>query len=169
MVSRLCYDGQSVKGAAKLSARRPSPGRAGARYAVFYLLPVFLYGVVVFHLSSLSRFPEQMPSFWGLDKVLHFGEYYLFGYLIRRCFPPEGDGKARQWKAVAGTVTVGMLYALSDELHQAFVPGRDSSYGDFLFDAAGVICAAFTFTGVRRRWEALRRWEERLERMVTGL
>ncbi len=34
------------------------------------------------------------------------------------------------------------LYGISDEWHQSFVPGRDSSIGDWLADTAGALLLA---------------------------
>jgi VanZ family protein len=36
------------------------------------------------------------------------------------------------------TILIGTGYTLGDEWHQSFVPGRDASLWDALFDAAGV-------------------------------
>jgi VanZ family protein len=47
---------------------------------------------------------------------------------------------------------IGILFALSDEWHQSFVPGRDPSAGDFLADFLGVLLG-YTLT----RW-SLNRW-----------
>ena len=35
---------------------------------------------------------------------------------------------------------IGVLYAVSDEIHQCFVPGRSGELRDVLIDSAGVIC-----------------------------
>lgn len=40
------------------------------------------------------------------------------------------------WALAAG---VTMLFGIADELHQAFVPGRDPSVLDWLVDAAGAV------------------------------
>ena len=48
---------------------------------------------------------------------------------------------------------VGVLYAVTDELHQMLVPGRQGSLRDVLIDAAGVLAGV----AIARR-VALRRW-----------
>ncbi|MFA6413338.1 MAG: hypothetical protein WCW53_11630 [Syntrophales bacterium] len=45
------------------------------------MLPACVYSGAIFYLSSL----------WGLDKIINFIEYYIFGYLIFRCFVPPGE------------------------------------------------------------------------------
>jgi VanZ family protein len=43
------------------------------------------------------------------------------------------------------TIFIGTVYALSDEWHQSFVPGRNASLWDALFDAAGTGTGAATY------------------------
>jgi len=75
----------------------------------------------------------------GFDKVLHWMEYTLFGYLLVRATAvlPPSSRIFRHGAMMA--VAVGVLYAVSDEWHQSFVQGRDASLGDLLFDTLGVV------------------------------
>jgi VanZ family protein len=43
------------------------------------------------------------------------------------------------------SVIVSLLYAISDELHQVFVPGRAGELKDFLVDASGVVIAVIIY------------------------
>ena len=63
--------------------------------------------------------------------LLHIGEYAVLAALLRQA------GMSWRW-CVLATV----LYGLSDELHQAVVPGRDASVPDLLFDAVGALIGA---------------------------
>jgi VanZ family protein len=86
----------------------------------------------------------MVPSFPVFDKMAHFFEYYIFGCLIYRWF--SSSDRARGCRHVPlTTILVGIGYALGDEWHQSFVPGRDASLLDSLFDAAGVVTAAATY------------------------
>ena len=88
------------------------------------------------------------------DKVAHFVAYGLLGVLLTRAFAGAawagytGDAVVRAW---VGTT----LYGVSDELHQAFVPGRTPSVGDGVADAAGaglgVLAALAAAQWARRR------------------
>ena len=44
---------------------------------------------------------------------------------------------------------VAVLYAASDELHQAFVPGRSSSIVDVWIDAGGALMALLAVAMIR--------------------
>jgi VanZ family protein len=70
----------------------------------------------------------------GYDKVAHAGLYAVLGaclgYGWRRAVAPPPH-----WVLIG----VGMLYAATDEWHQAFVPRRVPSMGDWLADVTGVL------------------------------
>ena len=62
----------------------------------------------------------------------HFAEYTCLGVLLMllsACL-----GWTKRWLPVS----VGVLYALTDELHQAFSPGRSCEVQDVLVDSLGV-------------------------------
>jgi len=115
-----------------------------------YVLPLFLYMFLIFALSSVSRYPEILPWVFGLDKFIHTIEYYILGYLLMRVLATSPRGVFAASPAVFAIV-FGMLYAISDEWHQSFVPGRDASVYDVLFDILGVVLAAVTYRIARGR------------------
>jgi VanZ family protein len=105
-------------------------------------LPVFLYASAIFYFSSLPAVCLP-PLFPHADKLWHTLEYGPFGFLLVGVF-------LRTWgqlslKACLGLLFVIVLYALSDEIHQLFVPGRVFSYGDIIFDGLGSICGGMIF------------------------
>jgi VanZ family protein len=106
--------------------------------------PAVAYASLIFFLSSLSRFPEELPSFFGFDKIIHFIEYFMLGALLYRWFA-NVEGFPGKRRALIATIFVGIIYAFTDEWHQSFVPGRDSSLFDVLFDSLGVAAASFSF------------------------
>ena len=60
------------------------------------------------------------------------------------------------WRAyLTGIVLPGLLWAVSDELHQQFV-GRDCSGWDLLADLAGLLLAVWICRRVERRWDTAR-------------
>jgi VanZ family protein len=64
--------------------------------------------------------------------IEHMAEYLVLAALLRRC--------GLSWRMSMG---VTLLYGLTDELHQAVVPGRDASVADLLFDAVGATLGAW--------------------------
>jgi len=90
---------------------------------------------LIFALSS--RRPPGMITGLGIpDGWLHLFEYAWLGFLLSDLAATGAGG--RRWLAlVLLPALVGTLYGASDEWHQAFVPGRDSSLADLGMDALG--------------------------------
>lgn len=88
----------------------------------------------------------------------HFIEYGVLGvafyWAIRRQWPSFRRAALAAWALV-------IVYALSDELHQAFVPGRQPDYRDILTDGAGAAFALFLVVWLERI--ARRMWAKRTE------
>ena len=98
-------------------------------------LPLLAYCGLIFYLSSQSDL--AVPGFVARsDKVAHMLEYAGLGLLSSRFF-------ARLWPGKPVVILLllafffTVVYGLSDEWHQAFVPGRDSSWLDLLADGVG--------------------------------
>jgi VanZ family protein len=119
-------------------------------HELIYGAPVLAYAGLIFLLSSLYKFPDVVPSFFGFDKLAHFSEYYFFGCVICRWLIAERNRFANR-HALVLTILIGTCYGLSDEWHQSFVPGRNATLWDALFDALGVVMAAVTYPLIIKR------------------
>lgn len=69
-----------------------------------------------------------------LRKAAHFTEYFILSLLFYRAMSVSGV-KAR--KGMLITLVFCFLYAVSDEVHQIFVPGRVFAVTDILIDTLG--------------------------------
>lgn len=77
--------------------------------------------------------------------VLEFAALSFFAYLLALSLGADKNKKARLW-ALPSVFLFGFLYALSDELHQKFVPGRSFEWQDVGFDTLGAaLGVAFAF------------------------
>ena len=111
---------------------------------VYFWFPVFLYAGVIFAFSSFPiSFPPGLKIRY-LDKGLHAVEYGLFGFLLARAFlrasPPSLQRSFQMW-----AVIMAVCYGFTDEIHQSFVPTRETSSMDLLFDGVGAIAAQLFF------------------------
>ncbi|MBX3332161.1 MAG: VanZ family protein [Nitrospira sp.] len=104
-----------------------------------YWGPVCGYAALIFYLSSQPH-PETHVPFVTLfsDKVLHVVEYAVLGALCYRAIRGSGNASWRQ-QAIPAAILLTSLYGVSDEVHQAFVPFRDSSWLDWLADTIGAV------------------------------
>ncbi len=130
-------------------------GESRLRRFLGYGGPVLAYAALIFYLSSLSRFPEAVSFDFGFDKVAHFAEYFLFGALLDRWVSQAGRSRER-WCVLGMSIFIGTLYALGDEWHQSFVPGRDASLWDVLFDVLGVGAGAAALPAIRGKLSSVR-------------
>ncbi|NQT95799.1 MAG: VanZ family protein [Candidatus Omnitrophica bacterium] len=101
-----------------------------------YWFPVIAYCALIFIFSSMPKPPEVIPLFPHADKVLHFIEYTILGFLVIRALAfSNKDQKALNLRVMA--ITLAVLYALSDEFHQSFVPNRHADILDLISDSLG--------------------------------
>jgi VanZ family protein len=111
--------------------------------------PAALCAALIFALSSLSQ-PQDLfpPALLSFDKLVHAAEYAVLGAVLARALGAGGRPPAR---VLAVALLLGSLYGASDELHQAFVPGRSADVLDWAADTAGAAVGAAAFAFLRRR------------------
>ncbi len=112
-------------------------------------LPAVLVMAAIFIFSSIPS--KEMPFFGGWDAILkksgHMLGYALLGFAYLRA-----SNSRSGWAYLIALLAV-VLYAFSDEFHQSFVPGRDSSIVDVGIDTAGAclgMIALRLVTGLRK-------------------
>jgi len=120
----------------------------------FYITAAAVIAIEVFLLSS-RPLPEQVPKIPGMDKIFHFIVYAalssaIFGSIIK--------SKSNHNKALFISIFLAVLYGLSDEFHQSFVPGRECSLLDLLADFLGAAfgTAISLKTLIKRKFSAQR-------------
>lgn len=69
-------------------------------------------------------------------KIAHFSLYTVVGILLMSLMSTY---KIKQVNRICISGVIGLLYAISDEIHQAFIPGRGPKIGDVGIDFSGVI------------------------------
>ncbi len=112
-------------------------GQSGL-HKLFLWVITLSYMLLIFYFSHLrSPLPVSIPS--GVDKVLHFVEYAVLGTLLYISLRYSGY---RHPFAIA--LLCSILYSLTDEIHQYFVPMRDASPFDLIADISGAFVAILT-------------------------
>ncbi len=115
------------------------------RMQIFYWLPVYLYLILIFYLSSISYVPsvesEIVKGFFIPNYVKHVIEYFILGILLIRA------SKKSEFKNyfLISIIIIG-LYGLSDEVHQLFVPGREFDLVDWFSDIIGGVTSGIIFS-----------------------
>ncbi len=118
-----------------MGAARRSPAVAFIKY----WLPVTIYAILIFYISSKPG--DQIPSVFPLQDILaHIIEYTFFALLLNRAMKYSYAGLPYRGR-IFWVCLIAVIYALSDEFHQSFVPGRDASLFDLAWDSMGIAIA----------------------------
>lgn len=113
--------------------------RTVATRAVALWGPVAAYCVLIFLLSSSSHLPDLPHGF--SDKNAHLLLYSGLGFLVARAVA-GGVGRPFAGWTIAVAVAVSVLYGLTDEAHQLFVPRRHFDLMDLAADGIGASVGA---------------------------
>ncbi|MPY86648.1 MAG: teicoplanin resistance protein VanZ [Luteitalea sp.] len=100
---------------------------------------VIAWAALIFVLSSSSELPK-IPGDSG-DKYAHAIVYAVLAALTARALA-SGAWRGVTWGYACLATILATLYGVSDEIHQAFVPGRHPSWGDVMADALGALVGA---------------------------
>ena len=140
-------------------------------------LPTLLWMVVIFSASADPQsfqhsyrlvvqllhwlFPQLSPAelmalHHGFRKGAHLTEYAILALLLRHTLHKALAPASAPWtgRRVAAVLAVVFFYAISDEFHQSFVPGRTPLFTDVLIDTSGGcvgLLAGWWFYRVRKK------------------
>jgi len=105
------------------------------------IIPMFLVMGVIFFFSHQSGKTLHLPPFPGADKICHMGIYGLLAMAVLWYF--SSAKQISLLNVALKTVIFCLVYGMSDEFHQSFIPQRSVSGLDLLADLAGatMVCA----------------------------
>ena len=75
-----------------------------------------------------------------IRKIAHYSIYTLLGLLLMGLM---STFKIKEMDKIAVNLIIGVLYASTDEIHQAFVPGRGAQITDVILDSMGVLTGIY--------------------------
>ncbi len=103
------------------------------RYAAIIL--TILLAIEIFYFSSI---PGGRPEIGGgirISIIYHFLVFFLFNFFLLLSI--KGNKKIKMGYVIIA-LGISIIYALSDEFHQIFVPFRNPSIQDILIDTIGI-------------------------------
>lgn len=129
------------------NSAKPTNARSVRKPLLQYWLPVLAWMALIFGLSSLPG--STLSDFGSLDfvvkKLAHVTEYAILHFLLfralRTVIAPD--------RALFAAAVISLLYAISDEYHQTFVPLREGRIRDVFIDSIGI---AAMYLYLRRRY-----------------
>lgn len=141
----------------------------------FFLVLSVIYAVFIFYLSSLSDISTHMGfiekqyilkifsfferfglgiitdisvfAYSNFDKLMHFILYTGFGIVLYLTMHFSGNPILRKYTVIL-VLLIGVIYAISDEVHQSYVPGRSASKTDLVADTAGLVFSLIMMPGL---------------------
>lgn len=104
-------------------------------------LPAPLVAIAILLLSSQSTLPLPQ-SIFGVDKIAHAIAFGSLAGAIALWVPSRRWMAPGSWRFICLAAGIAILYGISDEIHQSFVPGRFPSVYDVIADAIGAFAGA---------------------------
>lgn len=117
---------------------------------IFYHLPWKVLMLAIFIQSSISSIDMPDLGFSFQDKLLHFIVFGILAFLLVRSLKITKIKYFRNNYLYYAIFITG-IYGIIDEIHQYFVPGRSSTFGDWLADVIGAIFFVAVFHFIEKR------------------
>lgn len=139
------------------------------RILIFWIL-AFLWGSLIFNLSSqpathsnqlskgiaqiIVQTVEKIMPAWAFDidqfnhflrKSAHFLAYLTLGVIVISALRSSG------YESIGLAILICLLYAILDEIHQLFVPGRGGQIRDVIIDSTGAAVGIGLYLILSRR------------------
>jgi hypothetical protein len=102
-----------------------------------FWLPPILWAGIIFSFSSLAFVKTKEFLLWDFiaKKSAHLLEYFIFSLLLYRALKNSSD--LSQKRSLVFSMLILIIYAISDEFHQSFIPGREPRIRDVAIDSLG--------------------------------
>ncbi len=116
---------------------------------------------LIFFLSSRTSLPNPSGISSSLEAITgHFTVYAVLAALVAFALADTGLPTSRR---LVAAFLFAVVYGVSDEFHQSFVPGRDPDPFDLMIDAIGATTGLVVLVFVER-WQLLQRLNPALVR-----
>lgn len=101
--------------------------------------------------KSLSKVQKEKiikNSQYIIRKLAHFSIYTIAGFCIMGFL--KAFRKLKNKNVIYLTLIIGILYAISDEIHQMYSDGRTPKLLDVIIDSVGIMCGILIFLGISK-------------------
>ncbi|MDN5310229.1 MAG: hypothetical protein PWP14_1623 [Methanolobus sp.] len=109
---------------------------------LMYAIKDLLEGAGIYFVTDLVEY-----AYAHKDKVAHMFLYFGLGVFLHMTFRSSDSSVMRKYAAPFAFI-VGILYGISDEIHQSYVPGRTSSVADLFANGLGLMLAQIILLGL---------------------
>ena len=132
------------------------------------LIIVIIWMLIIFIMSSFNSTQSSNQSNFIVDiianifnitntstlsiiirKLAHYTEYLILGILVINLNNNKNKGLYLSMIVCLLSILICIIYAISDELHQSFVPGRSCQLVDVTIDFIGALTGIFIYKQTR--------------------
>jgi VanZ family protein len=117
-------------------------------------LPAIVWAVLILVVSSIPDLSTPGLGFTMTDKIGHFAEYFILGFLTARAVSIFNK---RPLSIFWISSALASGYGILDEFHQLLIPGRTTEGLDMTANILGSILAAAIFARIFQRRSAGKR------------
>jgi hypothetical protein len=114
------------------------------KYAWVSWIVVAIIAIAIFYISSLT-FGKGGGGFGWMTVAYHFLAFFSLAFFL---LPSIVKGKNKGMILVA--IIIAIMYGVSDEFHQLFVPGRSCNFPDVMVDSCGILLAGLIYVSSLR-------------------
>lgn len=107
----------------------------------------YIYGLFAGkNILDINSFTDLV--FKPIRKLAHFSEFGILGILLYSVY----NDTPKKNRIILPLILSG-LYAISDEMHQYFVPGRACAFIDVIIDTCGAFIGIVLIHLIEKRWK----------------
>ena len=117
---------------------------------VLRMVPMMVVMGTIFFLSHQPGDQLHLPQLPGIDKWAHLAAYGCLAATVLFALS-ERQKSTSPYQMMGFTVSLCLLYGISDEFHQSFIVGRTASIYDLLADGCGAALACAVWLKWRRK------------------
>jgi len=110
------------------------------KYSWISWIFAIVIAIAIFYISSLT-FGGTGGGFGWMSVAYHFMAFFFLAFFL---LPALVKGKQKSF--ILWGIITAVLYGLSDEIHQVFVPTRHFAVSDLLVNSCGILFSSLIYT-----------------------
>ncbi len=125
------------------------------KYSWISWIFVIIIAIAIFYISSLT-FGGAGGGFGWKTTAYHFLAFFFLAFFL---LPALVKGN-KKWFILLGII-IAVLYGISDEIHQLFVPTRHFAISDIMVNSCGILFSSLIYTASLRYRKKSKKMQKR--------
>lgn len=116
-------------------------------------VPLIVYWIMLFIATTVPV--SNLPSVAVSDKLKHFGAFLGLSVLLSLTLIYQNKILLFKKYFMIAAFIISSIYGLLDEIHQSFVPGRNSEFLDWFADSVGAAVGVIIISYLTKKFNYL--------------